>query len=116
MCGIVGLINKNTSNLVDRSIKMDGIENKSVLRNTFLKTLPPSVLKGSKKGFVTPLREWFKTDDVISVFKKKLNSSEGIINPAFVDQLIKENKSGASDNGNLLWMLSVLSARVSNKN
>ena len=101
---------------VDKSIKMNGLERKSVLRNTVGKTLPPSVLKGSKKGFVTPLREWFKTDDVISLLKKNINSAEGLIDVEFVNQLIKENKSGASDNGNLLWMLSILSARLSTKN
>jgi asparagine synthase (glutamine-hydrolysing) len=97
---------------VDKSIKMKGLERKSVLRDTIGKSLPKSVLKGSKKGFVIPLKEWFKTKEVISIMKSNVESSEGILDPITIEFLIEENKGGKRDRGNILWMLSLLSARL----
>jgi len=97
---------------VDKSIKMKRLERKSVLRSTIGKSLPASVLGASKKGFVTPLREWFKTKEVEVLAKTYFKNVEGVLDQTVLNELFDKNKQGKGDYGNLLWMISLLSARL----
>jgi asparagine synthase (glutamine-hydrolysing) len=90
---------------VDKSIKMQGWERKSVLRNTVGKRLPKQLLQAPKKGFVVPLSEWFKNDysDVLS-----LSNLKTICDQSTINQIIDENRKGKMDNGYFLWTLIML--------
>ena len=93
---------------VDKTVKMQGWERKSVLRNTLAKQLPKKLMTAPKKGFRVPIREWFKQEHI----NNKLENSESmdaLFNKAVLRKLIIDNKEGRQDHGNLLWSLLVLS-------
>lgn len=92
---------------VDKKVKMQGWERKSVLRKTVGKKLPPQLLKASKKGFRVPVREWFKDPKLLERLGN-LGKGNGLFDQDVLKQLVKENAQGKSDNGNLIWSLSVL--------
>ena len=92
---------------VDKRIKMQGWERKSILRKTVAKRLPPQLLNASKKGFRVPVREWFKNPELQGRLNN-LGKDTGLFNQEVLKRLVKENASGKSDNGNLIWSLSVL--------
>ena len=92
---------------VDKNIKMDNFERKSVLRNTIGRKLPDALLNAPKKGFRIPLREWFKEDS----FSDKLNdleSSMPYLNMEAIKKIIEINSKGEKDYGNFIWMLFIL--------
>ncbi|MBX3008345.1 MAG: asparagine synthase (glutamine-hydrolyzing) [Melioribacteraceae bacterium] len=97
---------------VDKSIKMQGWERKSILKNTIAKKLPRELFNAPKKGFRVPVREWFKTDEL----KDHLNQM-GCINYLFnkveFDKIVNDNRNGLHDHGNLLWSLIVLNELIS---
>jgi asparagine synthase (glutamine-hydrolysing) len=65
---------------IDKNIKMERMERKSILRNTIgKKMLPPSLLKASKKGFRVPLVEWFKDDSMKDRLEKLYTNDFGLI-------------------------------------
>jgi asparagine synthase (glutamine-hydrolysing) len=92
---------------VDKNIKMQGLERKSVLRQTIGKTLPDSLLNSPKKGFAIPLREWFKKDSFSNKLTDLANMHKAF-NKDIIDSIIEKNKQGKEDNGNFLWMLFVM--------
>jgi asparagine synthase (glutamine-hydrolysing) len=91
---------------VDKTVKMQGLERKSILRKTFANKLPKKILKSPKKGFAVPLREWFK-DDLNNNFLK-LSNLEEICDSKILNKIKLENYSGMKDNGNFLWSLIML--------
>jgi asparagine synthase (glutamine-hydrolysing) len=92
---------------VDKNIKMKGYERKSVLRNSIGKKLPPILLKSSKKGFMVPIREWFREPDFNSRSGQFLDIKD-ILNYASVQKIFDDNYQGKEDNGNLIWSLLTL--------
>ena len=97
---------------VDKNIKMEGWERKSILKNTLAKKLPRQLLNTSKKGFRVPVREWFKSNEL----KTKLNriGKEKIFNVVKFDKIVNDNSEGLYDHGNLLWSLTVLDKVLAN--
>lgn len=93
---------------VDKGLKMPGYKRKAILRETIGERLPRSVLRGPKRGFVLPLREWFKDD----TFKEKLNGLKSLasfgFNPKTLNELIDYSLAGTRDHGNFIWMLFIL--------
>ncbi len=97
---------------VDKDIKMQGWERKSILKNTIGKKLPPRVLAAPKKEFGIPIREWFKEDSFEKRINNNLSNLNGIMNSAIINKLFQENRLGIKDNGNLIWTLIMLSKKV----
>jgi asparagine synthase (glutamine-hydrolysing) len=93
---------------VDKDIKMQGWERKSILRNTIGKSLPQSLLSAPKKGFGIPLREWFKEDSFGKKLEERTSNVSEILNQKTIIDLISENNSGKRDNGNFIWGLMML--------
>lgn len=93
---------------VDKNVKMQGWERKSVLRNTIGKTLPNSLLKAPKKGFGIPLREWFKDDSFSNTIDLNLSSLKNVLDEKIIDKIVHANKNGLSDNGNFIWTMMLL--------
>jgi asparagine synthase (glutamine-hydrolysing) len=91
---------------VDKNVKLQGWERKSILRHTIGKQLPPPLLHASKKGFTTPLREWFKEDTASPLFD--LTNLRSICNSETISEIIDENAKGTMDNGNFIWALIML--------
>ena len=92
---------------VHKDVKVQGFERKSVLRRTVGARLPRPLLKASKRGFVAPLRAWFRSGDFTAPLVAKPLSNWGMSADA-VNAIIEHHRAGELDYGNLIWMLLVL--------
>lgn len=96
---------------VDKSVKMQNWERKSILKNAIGKKLPKQLLEAPKKGFDVPVREWFKTPEL----QKKLydfGKRSSYINNNSFTKIINDNTIGKIDHGNLLWSFMVLEKQL----
>lgn len=91
---------------VDKNIKLQGLQRKSVLRNSVGKLLPKELLSAPKKGFGIPLYKWFTEDNTLS--KITLNESKKILDNKHINHIIENNKKGKADYGNFIWTLLML--------
>ncbi|MCE7902933.1 MAG: asparagine synthase (glutamine-hydrolyzing) [Gammaproteobacteria bacterium PRO9] len=94
---------------VHKDVKLDGLTRKAVLRRTVGPELPPAILAAGKRGFVVPLRNWFRSDDLAGARVRDAASRLGLATPV-AEEILAEQRSGRRDYGNLLWMLMVLGA------
>jgi len=92
---------------VHKDVKLHGLERKSVLRRTIGRRLPPPLLSATKRGFVVPLRAWFRSGDLTAPLAGGSLSRWGLSAPA-IQGLIECHRAGRQDYGNLIWMLLVL--------
>jgi len=97
---------------VDKNIKLQGWERKSILRKTIGKTLPQSLLKAPKKGFGIPLREWFKDELFADKISSNLVEVENIMDRDIIEDIVHENNKGLRDNGNFIWALMMLNKNL----
>lgn len=93
---------------INKNVKMEGYERKSVLRKTIGKRIPPSLLKAPKKGFSVPLREWFKSDYYEKYLMNLKQLNQIGLNKNVLNSIIRDNIEGRKDHGNFIWMLLVL--------
>lgn len=94
---------------VSKDVKMHRYTRKSVLRNAMGSKLPTELLKGSKRGFSVPLREWFK-DKAFESKLDSLSSTDFGLDQSIVRAIVEENKAGRQDLGYFIWILFVLQA------
>jgi asparagine synthase (glutamine-hydrolysing) len=97
---------------VHKDVKMEGLESKSILRRTIGLVLPNSVLRAPKRGFVIPVRDWFRD----KTFHRRLDTlaqSEMGLNKEIIRKIVSDHKDGAKDYGYLLWFLFVLRTALS---
>lgn len=99
---------------VSKSIKMNGLQRKSILRKTIGKELPGTLLKASKKGFTPPVREWFKDPAFIAQMDHWF--TDGFLDRNIVRLISEQNYQGKADWGNLIWILYVLNSWNNTKN
>jgi len=92
---------------VDKTVKMPRLERKAVLRRTIGRRLPAKIQRAPKRGFVVPLRDWFKDGDLTGAPNTIGLTGCGMSAPAIAD-ILTRHRSGQSDYGNLIWMLMVL--------
>jgi asparagine synthase (glutamine-hydrolysing) len=97
---------------VDKRVKLQGWEKKSVLRKTIGKSLPIPILKAPKKGFGIPLREWFKDDSFERQINNNLTSLQCLLSKDTIQLILDENKRGIKDSGNFIWSLMVLNKNL----
>lgn len=95
---------------VHKDIKMIGYERKSILRRTIGKSLPRSLLRAPKKGFVVPVHSWFKNKSLVAPLPKLLSRTPLNINTEITKEIINMNATGQKDYGNFIWMLFLLGA------
>lgn len=97
---------------VDKDVKLQGFEKKSVLRKTVGGTLPNAILNAPKKGFGIPLRDWFKDDSFLKQLDANLATTKNLLSSNIVNKIVKENREGRRDNGNFLWTLMMLNKNL----
>ena len=98
---------------VDKNVKLQGWERKSILRNTIGKELPKSILNAPKKGFGIPLRNWFKENSFEATIDLNLKEVKLILDESTIAKIIGENKQGVRDNGSFIWSMMVLNKIIS---
>jgi asparagine synthase (glutamine-hydrolysing) len=94
--------------MVDKNVKMQGWERKSILRRTIGKKLPDSLLKLPKKGFGVPIREWFKEESFADKIESNLKNVRHLLDNRTINKIVSENRGGKTDNGNFIWALMLL--------
>jgi asparagine synthase (glutamine-hydrolysing) len=97
---------------VDKDIKMQGWERKSVLRNTIGKQLPESIMNAPKKGFGIPLREWFKGRAFDEYLNQNLKTLNELLDYKTIASIVNDNNSGKKDNGNFIWTMMMLNNNI----
>ena len=92
------------------SYKLRGSKGKFILKKAMEGLLPDEILYRPKKGFGIPTAEWLK-GRLNPLLREMLTSerlkAQGIFNPVFVQQLIKEHETGAASHHKELWTLLV---------
>ena len=103
---------------VHKDVKLRGLERKSVLRRTVGRQLPAPLLRASKRGFVVPLRAWFRSGDFTAPLLGRTGSGATLadwgLSAAAVRDIVGRHRGGEQDYGNLLWMLLVLQRTLQN--
>lgn len=94
---------------VHKDVKMSGYTRKTILRKTIDRTLPSALLRAPKKGFVVPLREWFREGSFREHLRDLLDMEDALgVRKNIIERLIKANLDGKTDSGNFIWMLFLL--------
>lgn len=85
---------------------------KRILRDMAADLYPTHFFDRPKSGFSVPLKAWF-SNDLAAYAHKSLTTgpikSTGLFNAQGIEQILKENKSGQKDHGDLIWRLLMLS-------
>ncbi len=79
---------------------------KIILRDIAADYVSSSVVKGKKRGFAIPLKEWFK-HDLKSMLQDIINSNSksDLFDYNFVNNLIAQHDTNSQDNSELLWQI-----------
>jgi asparagine synthase (glutamine-hydrolysing) len=93
---------------LDSRYKVRGLTTKYLLKKVMAQILPPNIIKGRKRGFSIPLRQWFKED-----FSRLLNEllsydavrKQGYFNAQYIEKLKKEHLTHKRDHTRYLWAL-----------
>ena len=88
--------------------KLKGFETKRILRHALGDTIPRSIVTRSKKGFPTPIKEWFRTDFAETI-RELLQSERTLlheyIQPQYIDRILERHISGEWDLQEQIWTL-----------
>jgi len=79
---------------------------KIILRDIASDYVSESIVKGKKRGFAIPLKEWFKHDlkiMLLDIIASKSNSE--IFNYDYINKLIIQHENDVKDNSELLWQI-----------
>lgn len=88
-------------------LKIKGSNKKYILKKTFAKVLPDTILHRRKHGFTVPLDHWFR-HDLKSLANEEFFAGQAVSSFFSVDGLRRvwdEHQCGKFDHGTLLWSL-----------
>ena len=88
--------------------KLSGLTTKRVLREAMKSVLPASILNRPKMGFPVPLGAWLRGswNSVASdVLLDRQSRERGVIDPASVEQLLRDHAAGRVDGTDRIWSL-----------
>jgi len=92
---------------IPSNLKMDGINKKFILKETFKKILPEEVISHKKQGFSVPLNKWFN-DDLKEYALDTILSSKSLysfLEKKHVKQLLDNSQKGVRDYSSKIWSL-----------
>jgi asparagine synthase (glutamine-hydrolysing) len=93
------------------SLRLNGEVSKYVLRLAMAEKLPPSTLRGPKRGFGVPVASWLRTDlrplleDAVLAPRAL---QRGYFHPGELRRLVAEHVTGRADHSKPLWALLML--------
>lgn len=88
--------------------KLHGWETKAVLRAAVKDVIPKEILTRGKMGFPVPFGRWLRgaysplLDDLVLGERAQ---ARGLFQPAYLQHLVAEHRSGSWDHGERLWQL-----------
>ena len=96
---------------VPPNLKIRGLNQKYILRKAMERVLPKSILTRRKAAFGLPIRSWFK-NELREMLKDMLSEDRirrrGLLKPAAVTRMIRDNETGERDYTLPLWGLLTL--------
>ncbi len=90
------------------NLKVRGFKGKYILKKAVREWLPRKIVYRQKRGFTVPIASWIRNElhplvaDTLAEDKLK---RQGIFNPAFVQQMLREHAQGRADHRKALWTL-----------
>lgn len=90
--------------------KLHGFKTKYILKELMKDKLPRNIVYRKKKGFGLPVSEWLKKDMKPLVLEKLAASrleKQGIFNPSYVQRIVDEHISGATNHHKKIWAMLV---------
>ena len=90
------------------SWKLQGWTTKRILRESMKGLLPESILRRPKMGFPVPFAGWTRgpwNGVVRDVLLDRRSRERGLLDPAAVDQLLRDHADGRTEGGDRLWSL-----------
>ena len=91
-----------------RHFKLQGLQTKRILRKSLGHTIPAGIVTRSKKGFPTPIKQWFRGPFYASLESLLLSPDsliQSYIQPEFTRQLLTRHKNGTWDLHEAIWSL-----------
>ena len=89
-------------------LKLKGFHTKYILKKSMKGLLPPIILNRQKQGFVMPVKIWLKShwlDWMRDILSEEILKKQGIFNPIYINNLIKEHLEGRHNHSQKLWNL-----------
>ncbi len=97
---------------LDPALKLKGLKLRYFFKEALRGFLPDEIITKSKHGFGLPFGEWMKHDGKLQeIARDSLDSLKrrGIINPGFIDELMKlHEESHSGYYGTMVWVLMML--------
>jgi asparagine synthase (glutamine-hydrolysing) len=93
------------------SMRLRRGEGKWLMKKAMEGHLPDNILYRPKMGFVTPISAWFRgalAGEAEALVTKSTLTETGWFNSDVLTKAVADHKSGARDNGRLLWQLVML--------
>jgi asparagine synthase (glutamine-hydrolysing) len=93
-------------------MKLRGGTGKYVLRKAIEPWFPKGLLDQPKMGFQLPLADWFMgglNDFALEAWRSSGVADLGLLDPAGVEGLFEEHRSGAADHGRMLYAIAMFS-------
>lgn len=88
--------------------KLKGFDTKRILRHSLGSTIPREVVTRSKKGFPTPIKEWFR-GEYAGTIRELLQSPNTLlveyIQPEYIDRILQRHISGEWNLQEQIWTL-----------
>jgi asparagine synthase (glutamine-hydrolysing) len=89
-------------------LKLSGLRTKRILREAIRGLVPAEILRRKKMGFPVPFSGWVRSrwnDVAREVLLDRRTCQRGVINPAAVETLLDEHRTGRRAGGDALWAL-----------
>ncbi|RVT93781.1 XrtA/PEP-CTERM system amidotransferase [Sphingomonas crocodyli] len=93
------------------SMRVRGTTGKWLMKQAMRRYLPDDILFRKKMGFVTPISAWFRgplAEEAGRIAQGSMLAQTGWFDPAALDRIVRDHRSGLSDHGRLLWQLMML--------
>jgi asparagine synthase (glutamine-hydrolysing) len=95
---------------IPHNLKMNGAENKHILKKMSDPLLPKSIIYREKMGFSVPMKEWVKNKSVSKLIETLLGPGANVreyMDGKFIFHLLKSHRRGTANFENHLWTLMV---------
>jgi len=88
---------------IPSSLKLNGRSGKYIFKKAMAPMLPDGILHRRKQGFAIPLGQWFRQELKEMTEKTLLDTSDGILEPAFLRKIWNQHQRGHYDRSAHLW-------------
>ncbi len=101
-----------------KKYKIQGLNNKYLLRKVAARYLPQNIAWRFKKGFTVPLNDWYRHElrDVVENTVEELGHYPKIFNHLYLKQIVQEHLRDQKDHRDKIWSLIVINQWLKTNN